>query len=106
MYRTALGRHTGMIFVFDRDQPVNFWMKNTLIPLDMVFIAADGRVRTVAANVPASTTKTPEDEIARRAGSAKYVLELGAGEASLDGLTPGNVATVRLHQRRRQRACQ
>src|SRR5579884_2630008 len=44
--------HTGMLFVFDRDSPVAFWMKDTLIPLDMVFLAPDGSVRKVFARVP------------------------------------------------------
>ncbi len=53
MDRTAIAPHTGMIFVFERRRrPSNFWMKDTLVPLDMIFIAADGTVRRVFANVP------------------------------------------------------
>ena len=84
-----LVRHTGMIFVFKSDARVDFWMKNTLIPLDMVFIGADGRVRSVAANVPSSTYETPDADVARRSGRAKYVIEIAAGEAAADGLAPG-----------------
>lgn len=82
-------RHTGMIFVFASDARVDFWMKNTLIALDMVFVGADGRVRSVAANVPASTYETPDTDVARRTARAKYVIELAAGEAAVDGLAPG-----------------
>ena len=89
MNRTHLIAHTGMVFVFDQDGPVAFWMKNTLIPLDMVFVGADGRVRSVSANVPASTLQTPDTKVARRTGNAKYVVELAAREAAADGLVPG-----------------
>ena len=89
MYRTELRPHTGMIFVFASDDVVEFWMKNTLIPLDMVFVAADGRVRLVSANVPATTPNTPDEKIPRVLGRAKYVLELPAGEAARDGLQTG-----------------
>lgn len=85
----ALPPHTGMIFVFKQDDRVDFWMKNTLIPLDMVFVAGDGKVRAVAANVPASTYETPENKVARRSAKAKYVIELPAGEAKDDGLVAG-----------------
>jgi len=91
MYRTALPAHTGMIFIFDRDDTVEFWMKNTLIPLDMVFVSADGHVRSVSENVPSSNPDTPEDKVARVSGAAKYVLELPAREATADGLRPGAV---------------
>ena len=89
MYRHSLLAHTGMVFVFKTDALASFWMKNTLVPLDMVFIAPDGRVRRVFANVPASTLQTPDDKVARRDGEAKFVLELPPGEAASDGLEPG-----------------
>ena len=89
MYRTELPAHTGMIFIFNRDDVVEFWMKDTLIPLDMVFVSADGHVRSVSQDVPASTLATPDDRIARVLGRAKYVLELPAGEAADDGLRAG-----------------
>ncbi|MBV9148247.1 MAG: DUF192 domain-containing protein [Candidatus Eremiobacteraeota bacterium] len=89
MYRTALPTHSGMIFIFNRDDVVEFWMKNTLIPLDMVFVAADGQVRSVSADVPAATLDTPDDRVARVLGRAKYVIELPAGEAAGDGLRAG-----------------
>ncbi|MDE2483495.1 MAG: DUF192 domain-containing protein [bacterium] len=90
---TALAPHTGMLFVFDADQGVEFWMKDTLVPLDMVFVAPDGRVRQVAANVPVVAPDTPDDAIPRRMGTAKYVIELAAGEAVKDGIHVGTVLT-------------
>jgi uncharacterized membrane protein (UPF0127 family) len=86
--------HVGMIFVFDQDSKQEFWMKNTLISLDMVWVRADGTVDTVAANVPKSTRETPDDDVARRAGFGKYVIELGAGEAATDGITVGSTLKV------------
>ncbi|MBV8355035.1 MAG: DUF192 domain-containing protein [Candidatus Eremiobacteraeota bacterium] len=89
MNRTSLAPHAGMIFVFAQDALLGFWMKNTLIPLDMVFVRGDGTISSIAANVPASTTQTPDDQVARRAARGKYVIELGAGEAARDGLRVG-----------------
>ncbi|MBV8637242.1 MAG: DUF192 domain-containing protein [Candidatus Eremiobacteraeota bacterium] len=84
---TKLTPHTGMLFVFDKDAPVEFWMKDTLVPLDMVFAGPDGVVRSVAANVPATKPDTPDEKIPRRSANAKYVIELPAGEAEKDGIT-------------------
>ncbi len=85
----SLAPHTGMLFVFDSDAPIEFWMKDTLIPLDMVFIGKNGTVRSVFSNVPVVSIDTPDARIPRRDGVAKYVLELPAGEAARDGLTGG-----------------
>jgi uncharacterized protein len=86
---THLPAHTGMIFVFDQDGPEEFWMKDTLVPLDMVFVGQDGVVNSVAANVPVVSESTPDDQIPRRGGTGKYVIELPAGEATKDGIAPG-----------------
>ncbi len=88
MYRKQLGPYEGMLFDFHREAPVSFWMKNTLIPLDMVFIAADGAVRHVHANaVPLSTESIPSRFPVRG------VLEINGGSARLLGIKPGD--TVR-----------
>jgi uncharacterized protein len=89
MNRTTVSPHTGMIFVFDRDAPVAFWMKDTLVPLDMVFLAADGTVRRIFPNVAVVAPATPDDAIPREAAEAKYVIELRAGEAAQDGIVKG-----------------
>lgn len=94
MYRTSLAPHTGMLFVFDTDGPVAFWMKNTLVPLDMVFVAAGGRVRSVYRNVAPAPPSMADDAIPRENGTAKYVIELPAGEASGDGIAPGVPLTI------------
>ncbi len=85
----ALQRHAGMIFLFARDDTVEFWMKHTLIPLDMIWLDANGRVTTVAAHVPASTMQTADADVARRSGSGHYVIELNSGEAAKDGIKTG-----------------
>lgn len=89
MDRRTLPAHTGMVFVFDEDMPVEFWMKDTLVPLDMVFVAANGTVRSVARDVPVVAADTPDGRIPRRSGNAKYVIELPANEAQKDGIFTG-----------------
>ena len=86
---------SGMIFVFsDGDNYRDFWMKNTLIPLDMVFVAKSGKVNEVRANVPSTHVDTPDDKIPHRDGTGTYVIELGAGEAARAGIKPGAVLDV------------
>src|SRR3954447_19124628 len=85
MYRKQLGPYEGMLFDFYQEMPVSFWMKNTLIPLDMVFIAADGTVKHVHANaVPLSTDAVPSRYPVRA------VLEINGGSAALLGIKPGD----------------
>jgi uncharacterized membrane protein (UPF0127 family) len=55
MYRTSLAADRGMLFVYEPPQPVSFWMRNTKIPLDMVFLR-DGQVKALKTNVPPCTT--------------------------------------------------
>ncbi len=86
---THLARHTGMVFVFDADAKVAFWMKDTLIPLDMVFISDQGVVREVYSKVPVVPLSLPDNQIPLEQGQAKYVIELASGEAEQDGLVPG-----------------
>jgi uncharacterized membrane protein (UPF0127 family) len=89
MNRRVLLAHTGMLFVFERDENVDFWMKDTLVPLDMIFIAADGTVRRVFSNVPVVAPTLPDEQIPREGARAKFVIELAAGEASTDGIVAG-----------------
>ena len=89
MRRTQLAPKSGMIFVFSSDSPQRFWMKNTLIPLDMIFVRADGTITSIASKVPASTLATPDERVATRDGFGKYVIELAGGEAARAGLRVG-----------------
>jgi uncharacterized membrane protein (UPF0127 family) len=95
MNRTALPPHGGMIFVFPNDGPVDFWMKDTLIPLDMVFVGADGTVRTIYRDVPVLAPHTPDSAIPLESGKAQYVIELAAGDAEVEGLASGVKLDVR-----------
>jgi uncharacterized membrane protein (UPF0127 family) len=77
--------NTGMIFPMDPPRPAAFWMENTLIPLDLLFIGADGRIRNIIANaVPKSRAQLPS------AGPVAAVLELAGGEADRIGARPGD----------------
>ncbi|MBR4682301.1 MAG: DUF192 domain-containing protein [Elusimicrobiaceae bacterium] len=91
MFVKHLPENEGMLFVFDNEEPLSFWMKNTLIDLDMVFIGADKRVTSVAAEVPHSYTYTPDSEVAFADGYGKYVLEIPSKSAAQHGLKPGTL---------------
>jgi uncharacterized membrane protein (UPF0127 family) len=85
MYRKELPDGKGMLFDFSPEQQVSMWMKNTYIPLDMIFIQADGRILRIAENTePLSTRIIPSG------GPAKGVLEVIAGTAKKYGIAPGD----------------
>jgi len=91
----SLPPRTGMIFVFsDGDNYRDFWMKNTLIALDMVFVLKSGKVNDVSANVPSTTVETPDEKIPHRSSTGTYVIELAAGEAARAGIKPGVLLDV------------
>ena len=85
MYRKELPEGRGMLFDFHREQEVSFWMQNTYIPLDMVFIRGDGRILRIAENTePLSTRLIPSG------GPVRAVLEVVAGTAQKLGIAPGD----------------
>jgi uncharacterized membrane protein (UPF0127 family) len=85
MDRRYMAADHGMLFEFDREAPVSFWMKNTYIPLDMIFIAPSGVVTHVAANAePLSERVIPSG------GPCVAVLELNGGTAASIGLKAGD----------------
>ena len=84
-----LPHDTGMIFVFPLGGRLDFWMKDTRIPLDMIWLASDGTVTSVAASVPRTRPDAPDRDIARRSGEGRFVIELGAGEAARAGIKRG-----------------
>jgi len=85
MYRKELPEGKGMLFDFKRDQEVSFWMQNTYIPLDMLFIRGDGRILSIAANTePLSTRLIPSG------GKVRAVLEVIGGTARKFGIAPGD----------------
>ena len=85
MFRRFMPADRGMLFEFEKNEPVAFWMKNTYIPLDMVFIAPDGTVTHIAAKAePLSEAIVPSG------GPCIAVLELNGGVAARIGLAPGD----------------
>ncbi len=89
MFRESLPAGRGMLFVFRDGGLKSFWMKNTLIDLDMVYLDAELKVLKVFHRVPRSRRGAPEEEVARVAAPASAVLELPAGYARAHRLRPG-----------------
>ena len=86
MFRTQMGADEGMIFPYNPPQTVSFWMKNTVIPLDIVFVGTDHRVLNIAANaVPYSEESLPS------AGPVIGVLELNGGRTRELGIVAGTL---------------
>jgi uncharacterized membrane protein (UPF0127 family) len=84
MHRRELPDGSGMLFVFDRDQIMSFWMKNTLIPLSIAFIASDGRVIEIK-DMQAQSTRTVNSS-----RSVRYALEVPQGWFNRAGIGPGD----------------
>ncbi|WP_244631090.1 DUF192 domain-containing protein [Aureimonas sp. ME7] len=85
MNREKLDKGTGMLFDFKQSRPVSMWMKNTLIPLDMLFVASDGEVVRIARNAkPMSLDVIPSGKPVR------YVLEINGGEAASYSVKAGD----------------
>jgi uncharacterized protein len=85
MFRTALAPDAGMLFPFEQPRPAGFWMKNTVIPLDMLFIRADRTIARIAANtVPHSLAVVESGE------PVIAVLELAGGQAAALGIAAGD----------------
>lgn len=86
MYRKSLAPNTGMLFEFDAEKHVAFWMKDTLIPLDMIFIGANGTIILIAPN-----RKPLSLELVGPAEPVRAVLEIRGGQASELALRPGDL---------------
>jgi uncharacterized membrane protein (UPF0127 family) len=85
MFRKELPEGQGMLFDFDREQPVSFWMHNTYIPLDMIFIRSDGRILRIAEN-----TEPLSDRLIPSGGAVRAVLEVIGGTAHKFGIAAGD----------------
>lgn len=86
MFRKSMPLESGMLFDFGQEREVAMWMRNTLIPLDMLFIARDGRITHIHENaVPHS------EAIISSRGAVKFVLELNGGTAKRYGIKPGDI---------------
>ena len=85
MFRTAMGADEGMLFPINPPRMAGFWMRNTVIPLDLLFVGPDGRILNIAANA------VPYDETSlKSAAPVKAVLELNGGRAAALGIVPGD----------------
>ena len=85
MYVTDLADDAGMLFDFKEERPVSFWMMNTLIPLDMIFVGADGVISNIHVNArPHDVTGIPSD------GPVQFVLEIPGGRSEEIGLKAGD----------------
>jgi len=85
MHRRELGPEAGMLFLFPANEPRTFWMKNTLIPLDMLFIDDGGRVVGLVERAEPLTTSPRES-----GAPSRYVLEVNGGWAARHGVRPGD----------------
>jgi uncharacterized membrane protein (UPF0127 family) len=95
MFRRSLPEGTGMLFDFKTEQDVAFWMQNTYIPLDMIFIRGDGRILRIAENTePMSTKQVPSG------GKVLAVLEVIAGTARKLGIATGDRVAHPIFSRR------
>ncbi len=85
MFRETLGDFEGMIFPSAVPEPRSFWMKNTPLSLDIIFIGADGRILNIAANTEPYSLASVSSK-----GNASAVLELRAGRSAMLGIVPGD----------------
>ena len=89
MYREKLGSNRGMFFIFEREQTLTFWMKNTLIPLDMIFMDGNYKIVDINENAqPCESGKICMLYVSRK--PAKYVLEVNAGFVEKNNLKTGD----------------
>lgn len=85
MFRTELADNAGMLFDFKEEREVSFWMQNTLIPLDMIFVGSDGVIDTIHVNArPQDPTSIPSKV------PVQFVLEIPGGRSVEIGLKPGD----------------
>lgn len=88
MYRQELAPDAGMLFDFLDDREVSFWMRNTFIPLDMIFITGEGVVRNIHVNArPHDPTGIPSE------GPVQFVLEIPGGRSVELGIEPGDTVS-------------
>jgi hypothetical protein len=91
MWRASLPVHRGMLFDFPGETEHAFWMRNTYVPLDIIFVRADGRIHSIAKNT------TPLSEVlVQSGGPVRAVLEINAGLSDVLGITPGDQVRHRI----------
>ena len=85
MFREEMEDSHGMLFVFQETQPVGFWMENTPMPLDLIFVGEDGRVRAILPGEPFSRASISPD------APVRFVLEVKSGIAASTGIEEGDL---------------
>lgn len=85
MYRERMEQDQGMLFIFDYEEPRGFYMKNTNIPLDLIFLNAENKIVSIAKNAKPQSLETIPSEV-----PAQYVLEVNAGLSDEWGLQVGD----------------
>jgi uncharacterized membrane protein (UPF0127 family) len=85
MFRRSIGEKEGMLFIYDREQDITMWMKNTYISLDMIFVRRGGVISHIATN-----TEPFSENIISSEGPALAVIEMGSGSAKRLGMKPGD----------------
>jgi len=90
MYRKQLPDGEGMLFVFDRDQQLSFWMKNTIIPLSIAYIASDGHIVEIKDMQPNDMSSVKSSR------SVRYALEVPQGWFGRVNVKPGDVVKIDL----------
>ncbi len=95
--REHMAQDEGMLFVFEEERQLYFWMKEMRFPLDIIWIDSQCRLLEVAAEVPMPPPNASNEEIprAQSPSPARYVLEVHAGEAARNGLQPGDPVEFR-----------
>ncbi len=93
MNRTSMPLDHGMLFIFDYQTPVSFWMKDTLLPLDMVFLDSNGRIGDIYKNA----TPLSEDVYTAKSPS-KYVIELNGGYCDMYGIKIGDNVSIHIEK--------
>lgn len=100
MFVKHLPENEGMLFVSEEDDFQLFWMKNTLVNLDIVFIQSDKTISSVSTDVEHTYTYTPDYEIPRVSGFGQYVLELPAKTAAKHGAEAGAKVSFSLPEKK------
>lgn len=88
MFRDSMAADHGMIFAFGDEKPLSFWMKNTRIPLDIIFVAGTGKVVSIQRMEPYMMKGTASD------GPARYAIELNDGQARAAGIKAGDMLQI------------
>ena len=84
MFRTTMADNQGMIFIFDRDDQLNFWMKNTILPLSIAYISSSGEIKEILDMQPQSLASVPST------WAVRYALEVNQGAFARAGVKVGD----------------